>query len=120
MSGETRWSDRVCSGDATWSGNVYDFFFRIHDRMTADVRTPFTMSDSVSCVDDTEVHKALREALANALVHADYFGRQGVVVEKTVEKNSATAEKTTEKSRATTEKTTRKAGRLRRKAEPMR
>ena len=83
LSGETRWSDRVCSSDATWSGNVYDFFFRIHDRMTADVRTPFTMSDSVSRVDDTEVHKALREALANALVHADYFGRQGVVVEKT-------------------------------------
>jgi len=82
LSGETRWSDRVCSGDATWSGNVYDFFFRIHDRLTADIRVPFAMSDAVSRIDDTDVHKAVREALVNALVHADYFGRQGIVVEK--------------------------------------
>ena len=33
-------------------------------------------------VDDTNVHKALREALANCLVHADYYGRQGLVIIK--------------------------------------
>ena len=32
--------------------------------------------------DDTPVHKSIREVLANALIHADYNGRQGVVVEK--------------------------------------
>ena len=34
------------------------------------------------------VHKALREALANCLVHADYYGRQGLVIVK--KRNSIT------------------------------
>ena len=33
-------------------------------------------------VDDTPVHKAIREALANCLVNADYYGRGGVVIIK--------------------------------------
>ena len=33
-------------------------------------------------VDDTPVHKAIREALANCLVNADYYGRGGVVIVK--------------------------------------
>lgn len=36
-------------------------------------------------VDETPVHEALREALANCLVNADYYGRQGVVVIKSKE-----------------------------------
>jgi len=34
-------------------------------------------------LDDTRVHQAMREALANALIHANYYGRQGIVIEKT-------------------------------------
>lgn len=80
---ENRWHDRVCAHDATWSGNIYDFFFRIYDRMTADVKVPFKIaSDGITRIDDTPVHKALREALANTLIHADYHGRQGIVIEK--------------------------------------
>ncbi len=33
-------------------------------------------------IDDTPVHKALREALANCLINADYYGRQGLVIIK--------------------------------------
>ena len=29
-------------------------------------------------IDDTPVHKALREALANCLIHADYHGLRGI------------------------------------------
>jgi len=82
LSGDTRWTDRVCSSDGTWSGNVFDFFFRVHPRLTADLKVPFAMRDAVTRIDDTPAHKALREALANALVHADYRGRCGIVVEK--------------------------------------
>ena len=79
---DTRWSDRVCSGDGDWSGNVYDFYFRIVDRLTADVKKPFVINKNLLRDDDTDIHKSLREALANALIHADYYGRQGIVIEK--------------------------------------
>ena len=42
---------------------------------------PFKMEGGAR-VDDTAVHQALREALANCLVNADYYGRQGLVVIK--------------------------------------
>lgn len=79
---DTRWSDRVCSGDGDWSGNVYDFYFRIVDRLTSDVKKPFVINKNLLRDDDTDIHKSLREALANALIHADYYGRQGIVIEK--------------------------------------
>jgi predicted HTH transcriptional regulator len=31
-------------------------------------------------VEDTPVHKAIREALANCLINADYYGRLGLVI----------------------------------------
>ena len=73
----------MCSGDANWSGNVFDFFFRINQSITAGVKVPFKIaSDNVTRDDDTPVHKALREVLANALIHADYHGRRGIVIDK--------------------------------------
>ena len=38
--------------------------------------------DGGTRVDDTPVHQALREALVNCLVNADYYGRQGLVIIK--------------------------------------
>ena len=33
-------------------------------------------------IEDTSVHKAIREALANCLINADYYGTRGVVIKK--------------------------------------
>ena len=33
-------------------------------------------------IDDTPVHKALREALGNCLINADYYGTRVVVIKK--------------------------------------
>lgn len=83
LSPDVRWTDRVCSGDDNWSGNIFDFFFRINQSITAGVKVPFKIaSDNVTRDDDTPVHKALREVLANALIHADYHGRRGIVIDK--------------------------------------
>ena len=83
LSPDVRWTDRVCSGDANWSGNIFDFFFRINQLITAGVKVPFKIaSDNVTRDDDMPVHKALREVLANALIHADYHGRRGIVIDK--------------------------------------
>ena len=76
-----KWEDRVTSQDGTWSGNLFDFFFKIINKLTDEINIPFKMKGALR-EDDTEVHKAIREALANALIHADYFGKQGIVIEK--------------------------------------
>ncbi len=77
-----RWSDRVCCSDGDWSGNIFDFYFRIIGKLTADVKKPFKLDEQMMRVDDTSIHAAIREALANALIHADYYGRQGIVIDK--------------------------------------
>ncbi len=77
----TRWSDRLQSSSGEWSGNVCDFYFRVYNKIIKDVKVPFKMSGGER-IDDTPVHKALREALANCLIHADYHGLRGVVIRK--------------------------------------
>ena len=80
--GNNRWTDRVCSGDGDWSGNIFDFYFKIIHKLTSDVEKPFQLDSNSLRIDQTEVHDALREVLANALIHADYYGRRGIVIEK--------------------------------------
>ena len=46
---------------------------------------PFAL-DGVFRVDDTPVHKAVREALANCLVNTDFYLPRGVVILKDREK----------------------------------
>lgn len=78
---DTRWTDRIVSSSGEWSGNLYDFYFRVYNKIVQDIKTPFKV-ESGERVDDTPVHTALREALANSLINADYYGRQGLVVIK--------------------------------------
>lgn len=76
-----RWDYRTTSADGTWSGNLYDFYFKIINRLTDNINIPFKLEGHIR-KDDTRVHEALREALANALIHANYSGTQGIVIEK--------------------------------------
>lgn len=64
-----------------WSGNLYDFYFRVYNKITQGIQVPFRLEGG-DRIDDTPVHKALREALANCLINADYYGRQGLVIIK--------------------------------------
>ncbi len=76
-----RWSNRIVSSSGEWSGNLFDFFFKVFPKLTDSLPRPFVMRNS-SRIDETPLHDALRELLLNALVHADHYGRQGVVVIK--------------------------------------
>ena len=69
---DKKWSDRVTSDSGDWSGNLYDFYWRVQARLTADVKTPYKLNEKQVRIDNTPMHAALREALANALIHADY------------------------------------------------
>ena len=77
---EKRWVDRLVP-DGSWSGNVFDFYRRVYRKLTADLKVPFELKDGQR-QEDTPVHVALREALVNTLVHADYSGRVSVLVVK--------------------------------------
>ena len=75
-----RWVDRL-TPDGTWSGNVYDFYKRVIQKLTLELKVPFKLKGDQR-QDDTPVHKALREALINALIHADYTCRSSILVVK--------------------------------------
>jgi len=77
---EKRWVDRLCP-DGTWSGNVFDFYRRTYRKLIADLKIPFELKEGIR-QDDTQIHTALREALVNTLVHADYTGRISIMVVK--------------------------------------
>jgi len=77
----TRWVDRVVSDAATWSGNVFDLYSAVVPKLEFALKVPFKLEGMVR-VDDTPVHQAVRESLVNALVHANYYERQGVVIIK--------------------------------------
>ena len=77
---ERRWVDRLTL-DGKWSGNIYDFYRKVYLKLTADLKVPFQLENGER-QDETPVHIALREALANVLVHADYSERASVLVVK--------------------------------------
>ncbi len=77
LDSNARWTDRIVSSSGDWSGNVYDFYFRVYDRITRAIE----VSEGIES-GDASVHNALREALANCLINADYYGRQGIVIIK--------------------------------------
>lgn len=77
----TRWSDRIVSSSGEWSGNIFDFFFKVFNKLSEDIKRPFVL-EGITRVDDTPVHKAIREILLNTLANADYYGRCGVVIKK--------------------------------------
>ncbi len=81
MDEENSWTDRIVSTSGDWSGNIYDFYFRVYQRIAQDIKVPFKMENGER-IDDTPVHVALREALANCLINADYYGSRGVVIIK--------------------------------------
>ena len=79
--GATRWTDRLVSTSGDWSGNVFDFVIEALRRMQQGLKVPFVLKGNQR-VDDTPIHKLLREAITNAVVHADFYGRQGLVIQK--------------------------------------
>lgn len=69
---------RILSGSGDWSGNVFDFFCRVYERIISDVHIPF----NINRAGDTPVQSAIREALLNCLINADYYSRKGLVITK--------------------------------------
>ena len=56
-----RWTDRLQSSSGEWSGNLFDFYFRVYNKMIKDIKVPFKMQGGFR-IDDTPVHRALQAA----------------------------------------------------------
>lgn len=66
---DIRWSDRL-TYDGMWENNLYNFFTRVVPKLTADLKRPFRL-EGLERIDDTPVHKAVREGMTNMIIHAD-------------------------------------------------
>jgi len=78
---DTRWTDRIYTSVGDWSGNIYDFYFKVINRLSHTLKVPFKLVGDTR-IDDTPIHKAVREAFVNCLVNADYYGRCGLVIKR--------------------------------------
>jgi ATP-dependent DNA helicase RecG len=76
-----RWTDRIWP-DGTWTANLFQFYQRVVQRLTTDLKIPFQLQPGLVRKDDTLVHQAIRESLVNAMIHADFRGQGGIIVEK--------------------------------------
>lgn len=78
-----RWSDRLTI-DGTWEANLFQFYQQVMARFAADpgLKRPFERDAEGVRRLGTPVHEALQEALVNALIHADYRGQGGVVIDR--------------------------------------
>ena len=81
MDPNIRWTDRIYSQEPEWSGNVFDFYSRVSAKLLLDLKKPFKLVDQVR-VDETAQHDAVREALVNCLVNADYYQGWNVIIKK--------------------------------------
>ena len=76
-----RWSDRLQSSSGEWPGNLFDFYFRVYNKIIKDIKVPFKILGGFR-IDDMPVHRALREALANCIINADFYGKYGILIIK--------------------------------------
>jgi len=78
-----RWTDRLTL-DGTWEGNLFQFYQRVILKLGAGpgVKSPFQTDTEGYRQAGSRVHEALQEALVNALIHADYSGQGGIVIDR--------------------------------------
>ena len=65
-----RWVNRICP-DGNWESNLFQFYSRVLPILQNFLPKPFQLEGNQRRA-ETPAHVAVREALANALVHADY------------------------------------------------
>ena len=65
-----RWVNRICP-DGNWESNLFQFYSRVLPILQNFLPKPFQLEGNQRRT-ETPAHIAVREALANALVHADY------------------------------------------------
>lgn len=69
-----RWRDRVSTGDITYPDlNLFEFYRIVRGKLRLTVEDKFELDEKSVRKPFSELDKALREALANVIIHADYL-----------------------------------------------
>jgi ATP-dependent DNA helicase RecG len=78
-----RWTDRL-TPDGTWEANVFQFYQQVIVKLSTGpgIKQPFQRDAEGYRRQVTPVHEALQEALVNALIHSDYSGQGGIVIDR--------------------------------------
>ena len=74
----TRWLDRI-NPDGTWEAYLIQFYKRVLPKLQEILPLPFHLEGDTR-KDETPAHVAVREALINTLIHADYSVNASTVI----------------------------------------
>lgn len=77
-SSDKRWTDRVYY-DGTWEVNLYNFYNKVYNKLTASIPRPFALKNGIR-MEDSPIHVAIREAFVNCLIHCDYTQNSNLTV----------------------------------------
>lgn len=82
-----RWTDRLTL-DGTWEGNLFQFYQQALVKLSTGpgIKQPFQIDAEGYRRAATPVHEALQEALVNAIIHADYAGQGGIVIDRYIDR----------------------------------
>jgi len=76
-----RWKDRVSSGDLSYPNlNLLSYYSIVYEKLLITVEEPFALNDHVIRKSSVELDVALREALVNMIIHADYFEQSTALI----------------------------------------
>lgn len=78
---DVRWTFRLIP-DGRWEPNLFNFYYRVYPRLVEGLDIPFKLDKQAVRLGETHVHEALREALVNALVHADHQSSRPILLLK--------------------------------------
>lgn len=80
---ENRWTDRVAPGEAAYPNiNIFSFYRIVLNKLVMTIDSNFKLNNELLRTNYTKaIGVALREALANSLIHADYFSEDSVKIE---------------------------------------
>ncbi|MBE5763953.1 MAG: HTH domain-containing protein [Clostridiales bacterium] len=82
MSGETRWDYRLCSIDYNWTGNLFDYFLTVFERVVKNIPNKYE-KEGVSDVSGLSLQDAIKEMIVNAMSNADFISGGNVRIIKT-------------------------------------
>lgn len=65
-----KWNERL-TYDGRWENNLYNFITYVMNKITFGIPTPGIVSNTVRD-DDSNINRALRESVTNAVIHSDF------------------------------------------------